>query len=249
MKTSLLTLLSCPLCHSPLNFEGTRSAERIVKGYFQCPNGHLYQVREEIPILKDPKLSSNEFTWKIEFPNLQRYEEIQRQYGSYLSKEQKEADTLMTQKLVEKLSGEKLVLDIASGMGRLLVNLSKQMRDGVDLIETDVAETPLRGAKLKLEKEGTYNKVSFCVMDGKHLALKSQSLSCVTSYFGFDNIPDTKKAFNEVAKILKPDGHLVFTTLRLREQSKSLDLAEKTVTARLKPRIDLLKVSNLRVSN
>jgi hypothetical protein len=64
-------------------------------------------------------------------------------------------------------------------------------------------------------------------MDGKYLALKSQSLSCVTSYFGFDNIPDTKKAFNEVANILKPHGRLVFTTLQLREQSESLDLAEK----------------------
>lgn len=225
MKISLLHILSCPICHSSLKFEGSSSAERIIRGHFQCQNGHLFQVTDEIPILKAPKLSSKEFVWKVEFPNLQRYEEIQRQYASYLSEEQKEADRLMMKKLVDPVSREKLVLDIASGMGRLLISLSKQV--GKEIIGTDVDETPLRGAKLKLEEHKTYANVSLCVMDGKHFAIKPQTFSCATSYFGLDNIPDTIKALKEIARIMKRDGRLVMTTLWLKEGSKSLALSEK----------------------
>jgi len=227
MKKSLLHILSCPICHSSLNFEGSSSAERIIRGHFQCLNGHIYQVKDEIPILKDPKLSSKEFVWKVEFPNLQRYEEVQRKYASYLSEEQKEADKLMTKRLVDTVSREKLVLDIASGMGRLLIALSKQVGEETEILGTDVDETPLRGAKLKLEEEKTYANVSLCVMDGKHLAIKRQTLSFAASYFGLDNIPDTRKAFKEVADAMKPNGRLVMTTLWLKERSQSLVLCEK----------------------
>ena len=227
MKKSLLHILSCPICHSPLKFEGSSSAERITKGHFQCLNGHLYQVKDEIPILKDPKLSSKEFVWKVEFPNLEKYEEIRSKYASYLSEEQKEADRLMMKKLVDTVVGEKLVLDVASGMGQLLIALSKQVGKETEIMGTDVDETPLRGAKLKLEEERTYANVSLCVMDGKHLAIKPQIFSCVASYLGFDNIPDTEKAFKEIADAIKPGGRLVMATLWLREGSKSLDLSEK----------------------
>jgi 2-polyprenyl-3-methyl-5-hydroxy-6-metoxy-1,4-benzoquinol methylase len=112
-------------------------------------------------------------------------------------------------------------------MGRLLIALSKQMGKETEILGTDIDETPLRGAKLKLEEEKIYANVSLCVMDGKHLAIKPQTLSCVTSYFGLDNIPDTIKTLKEIARIMKRDGRLVMTTLWLKEGSKSLALSEK----------------------
>lgn len=227
MKTSLLEILACPVCHNSCEFEGTRSDDRIVKGVLSCLNGHLYQVKDEIPILKDPKLSNAEFVWKVEFPNLEKYDKVQKKYASYLSEEQKEADRTLANELAETVSEEKLVLDVASGMGRLLTVLSQRLRREASLLGTDVDETPLRGAKLKLEKQKSYGKVSLCVMDGKHLAIGPQKLPCVTSYFGLDNIPDCRKAFREIARILMPKGRLAFATLWLKEKSKSLALAEK----------------------
>ena len=64
-------------------------------------------------------------------------------------------------------------------------------------------------------------------MDGKYLAVKPQKLSCVTSYFGLDNIPETKKTFQEVSRVLMPKGRLVSANLWFKEGSKSLALAEK----------------------
>ncbi len=227
MKDSLLQILACPFCKEPLDFKGTRLNDRFVKGFLRCSKNHWYQVKDEIAIIRDPRLSRREFVWKVKFPNLQRYEEIQKQYRSYLSEEQKEADKALTNELAKTVAKEKLVLDVASGMGSLLLVLSQQLGEKSSLLGTDVDETPLRGARLKLEQQNSYEKVSLCVMDGKHLALKPRKIPCVTSFFGLDNIPEMKKAFQEVSQVLMLKGRLVLATLWLEEGSRSLALAEK----------------------
>jgi len=241
MKTATLGLLICPVCHEPLEYKGKELGHRLVRGVLRCLNNHLYQVKGEIPLLKHPKLSRGEFTWKVKFPNLQRYEEIQRQYWSYLSEGQRRADEKLMNQLAKTASKENLVLDIASGMGRLLLALSPLMGDESDLLGTDVDETPLRGAKLKLKEQNSYDKVSLCVMDGKHLAVKKQRLPCATSYFGLDNIPDTAEALQELTRVLIPKGRLVMATLWLEENSKSLSLAEKHGYATIATRNRLFK--------
>lgn len=227
MKAWLLEILACPACKELLEFDGSRSSSRLVRGAFRCSNNHLYQIKEEIPILKDPKLSEKEFVWRVEFPDIERYDKITKEYLSYLPEGQKKADKMMIDEIANITVNERLLLDVASGMGTLLLVLSQQIDEEKNILGIDVDETPLRGAKLKLEEQKTANQVSLCVMDGKHLAIKPQKLQCVTSYFGFDNIPDTKKAFQEVSRILTPKGRLVFTTISVKEGSKSLALAEK----------------------
>lgn len=227
MKTSLLEILSCPLCQQSLEFKGRISGDRLVKGFLRCSNGHLYQVKDEIPMLKDPKLSKKEFIWGIEFPDIEKYDSIHAEYMSYLSKDQSEADRALIDEIVKTISKETLLLDVASGMGRLLLVLSHQLKKEKNVMGIDIDEKPLRGVKLKLVERKGYDQVSLCVMDGKHLAVKSGKLPCVTSYFGLDNIPETKRAFGEVSRVLMPNGRLVAATLWLKEGSRSLALAEK----------------------
>jgi uncharacterized protein YbaR (Trm112 family) len=227
MKNSLLQILACPFCKEPLAFEGTSVSNRLVKGVLRCAKNHLYQVKDEIPLIKDPSLSRREFVWKVTFPNLGKYEEIQRQYRSYLSEEQKEADKALMNELAKTVVNERLVLDVASGMGFLLLVLSQLLGEKCSLLGTDVDETPLRGAKLKLQEQRSYQKVSLCVMDGKHLALKPRKIPCVSSWFGLDNIPEPKKALEEASRVLMSTGRLVLATLWLEETSRSLALAEE----------------------
>ena len=194
MEHSWPQILECPVCNGSLQFEGTKSKDRLVEGFLFYRNGHLYQVKDEIPLIKDPELSHEEFVWKVEFPNLQRYEEIQRQYWSYLCEEQKEADNALLNELAEGVSDEQTVLDIASGMGRLLLVLSQSVRNGATILGIDVDEKPLRGAKLELQEQNSYDGVSLCVMNGKYLAIQPRKIPCATSFFGLDNIPKTKKS-------------------------------------------------------
>lgn len=227
MHAQLLKILVCPVCKTSLIFEGEKSGDRLSNGVIQCSEGHLYQVKDEIPIIKDPKISQDEFTWKVKFPNLQQYDEIQQKYRSYISEEQNEADKSLIKELAGKVSNEELVVDIGSGMGNLLLGLADQSHKKARLMGTDVDETPLRGAKMKLEELKSYHSVSLCVMDGKHLAIKPQKLACITSFFGFDNIPDSAEAFREANRVLIQNGRLTFATMWLKEDSRSMSLAER----------------------
>ncbi len=128
MKTSVLEMLACPVCQKSLKFEGNISNDRLTKGLLRCLNGHLYQMKDEIPILKDPKLSEKEFVWKVEFPDMEKYIEIRNKYASYLSEEQREADRALRDKMANIVSKEGLLLDVASGIGTLLLVLSLSAR-------------------------------------------------------------------------------------------------------------------------
>lgn len=227
MKQSLSSKLVCPVCRKPLRFEGTIADERLTNGVLQCTSRHVYQVKDEIPVLKDSKTSEKEFVWTIEFPDLKKYDRVRRKYAAYLSEDLKKADEELKDEIVKTALDHDFVLDMASGMGTLLLKLASQTSKKIDVMGIDVDEKPLRGAKLKLKEQESYNKVSLCVMDGKHLAIKQEEVPCVTSFFGFDNIPEAKVAFREVHRILVPNGRLVFATMGLEEGSKSMVEAEK----------------------
>lgn len=207
-----------------MTFSGQRSRGRLTEGTLGCSKGHLFQVKEEMSLLKKPRFSKKEFEWKIRFPDLRRYDEIQKLYNSYLSSRLKRADEFLVKEIARRTKDAMTILDIASGMGMLLLHLSKR-QTGARIIGTDVDETPLRGAMLKLRQEGSYGRVSLCVMDGKRLAVKSKGVDCLVSHFGFNNIPQTKLAFAEAARVLKGKGRMIFSALSLRENTKSSNLA------------------------
>lgn len=231
MHKKILELLACPICRTPLDFKGKESDDRLVNGYFKCSRGHVYQVKEEIGLLKDAELSINEFEWKVEVADEEKYDEIRKEYNSYLREDQKLANRRMTQKLAERViksceDSENEVLDVASGMGNFILPLAER---GTDLliIGTDISEKPLRGAMSKAKKANTYDKISFVVTDGKHLAFRNAVFSTVSSNFGFDNIPEAHLALMESARVLKPGGRIIFSSLWLKEDSKSMQLAEE----------------------
>jgi len=86
----------------------------------------MFQVKEEIGLVKDAKLSADEFEWKVDVADESKYDEIQRQYASYLRDDQKAALKILMEKLIRYVTAsceesDNIVLDIASGMGRLIL--------------------------------------------------------------------------------------------------------------------------------
>lgn len=227
-----MKLLACPVCRNLLIFEGKKTGSRLVSGYFTCDRGHTYQVKEEIGLLKDAKLSANEFEWKVDVADEKKYDAIRKQYDSHLREDQKAATRRTMQRLADLViasssRSDNVALDVATGMGTFILPLAEQAPGSILLAGTDIDEKPLRGVMSKAEKANTWHRLSLVVMDAKHLALKDGSLATISSHFGFDSVPETVLAFKESARVLRAGGHLFFSSLWLKERSDSMRLAEK----------------------
>jgi len=232
MHEKTAKLLACPVCSSPLTFEGKTSNGRFINGYFKCSAGHMYQVKEQVGLLKDARMSAKEFEWKVNVADEKKYAEIRCQYDSYLTQEQKVATQRMKEKLVDYVSrssteSDNMVLDIATGMGTFMASLLEKCSADALIIGTDVDEKPLRGLMNKIMKAGTYPKLSLIVTDAKHLCFGNNVFFTVSSFFGFDNVPETGLAFKETSRVLQDGGRVFFNCLWYREGSDSMRLAEK----------------------
>ncbi len=232
MHKELLKLLACPICKAPLVFDGKTLGNRLVNGYLKCSGGHMYQVKEEIGLVMDAKLSADEFEWKVDVADECKYDEIQRKYASYLREDQKAALKILNEKLIRHITtsykeSDNIVLDIASGMGRFILQLAEKGPKNMLIIGTDIDEKPLRVAMNKAKKADVYNKLSLMVTDAKHLVFKNESFSTISSFFGFDNIPETVIALKESFQVLKPNGKAIFSSIWYREGSRSMKVAEK----------------------
>lgn len=225
-------LLACPVCSASLSFVGAIRGDRYVNGYFKCPSKHIFQVKEQIGLLKDAKLSEKEFEWKVNVADEKKYLEIRQEYDSYLRDDQKTATQKMIGKLADyvnrsSLQSDGTILDIASGMGTFLLPLLDKTSIYSTVIGTDIDEKPLRGLMNRSLKTGTYDKLTLIVTDAKRLSFKNAALSTVSSFFGFDNVPETSLAFKECARILRPGGQTFFASIWYREGSESMRLADK----------------------
>lgn len=78
MHEKMAKLLACPVCSTPLTFEGKTSNGRFINEYFKCSDGHMYQVKEQVGLLKDAKMSADEFKWKVDVADEKKYAEIRR---------------------------------------------------------------------------------------------------------------------------------------------------------------------------
>jgi ubiquinone/menaquinone biosynthesis C-methylase UbiE len=211
MHDKLGKLLACPICSASLLFEGTIHESRYINGYFKCPLRHMFQVKDA---------------------NEKKYLEVRQQYDYFLRDDQKATTQKISEKLADYVSRSALqsdntVLDVASGMGTFLIPLLNKISADSKVVGTDIDERPLRGLMNRSLKAGTYNKLSLVVTDAKHLCFKNAVFSTVSSFFGFDNVPETMRALKECARVLHPNGRTHFVSLWYREGSESMKLAEK----------------------
>src|SRR4030067_2719284 len=143
MHHKLAELLACPVCSDSVTYKGTIRDKRYVSGHFKCPSGHMFQVKQQIGLLKDAKQSETEFEWKVNVADEQKYLEERQEYDSYLRDDQKTANQQIIQKLADNVTRSNLqtdntVLDIATGMGTFLLPLLDKMPAHSTIIGTDI---------------------------------------------------------------------------------------------------------------
>lgn len=103
------------------------------------------------------------------------------------------------------------VLDIACGRGAVTFPIAAMLSDKGRVTGIDISEPMIENCRNSLHNMLLRN-VDFKVMDAENLEFADASFDVVTSGFGLFFLSDIAKGFNEIKRVLKPDGTLTFTS-------------------------------------
>jgi len=233
MKQKLLEILGCPICSGLLTYAGSYAQGRLHDGLLTCSGCEVqYQVLDQMGILIDQGLSSDEFQWEVDVSELRDFDALRAAYNAALADEVRSARSQLLQHLVDQVGNRPgHVLDIATGMGALFRRVAARLATErcnaghLECLATDVDTSVLRGTLRKTAAEGHGAIASFVAMDACHLGLQDEVIDTVISLEGFANVPDGAGAIDQAARVLRPGGQLSFSTLLLKEDSPSIRLA------------------------
>lgn len=101
-----------------------------------------------------------------------------------------------------------VVLEIASGTGRVTRHIRERIPTSAKLIASDISEDMLGEAKKKLG----HLDIKWQNIDAQQLPFSDNSIDLVVCCFGYMFVPDRPKAFAEAYRVLRQGGMLLFTT-------------------------------------
>ena len=100
------------------------------------------------------------------------------------------------------------VLEIACGTGRVTRRIRKALPASVKLIASDISNDMLNVARREVAADG----IEFKTEDAQNLSFPDNSFDLVICQFGMMFLPDKKKGFDEIFRVLKPGGKFMCLT-------------------------------------
>jgi len=102
------------------------------------------------------------------------------------------------------------VLDIGSGMGFPIIDLSQRLGNSCNVFGIDPWNTAIERAKLKMKIWGVTN---LQIIEGKaeNLPFENEYFDLIVSNNGTNNVDDEEKVFSEISRTAKPGSQLVIT--------------------------------------
>jgi arsenite methyltransferase len=120
---------------------------------------------------------------------------------------------IMRDKLIDELhlKGNENVLDIGCGKGLLAIGIAKKLTTGkvtgMDHWQgTFEYKYTRQMAEKNVEFEGLGNRVEIIDGDAQQLPFEAEKFDIITSSLVIHHVPDSKLAFGEMRRTLKPDG-------------------------------------------
>lgn len=110
--------------------------------------------------------------------------------------------------LASRLAGERDVLELAAGTGRLTRQLLARLGDRATVIATDLDDAMLAEARRAIADP----RVTWEVADATDLPYPDARFDAVACQFGLMFFPDQARALREARRVLRPRGRLLLTT-------------------------------------
>ncbi len=103
------------------------------------------------------------------------------------------------------------VLDIACGRGAVTFPIAKMLSAKGKVTGIDISGPMIGNCRNSLNNTPLQN-IDFRVMDAENLEFHDAVFDVITSGFGLFFLSDIAKGFNEIKRVLKPEGTLTFTS-------------------------------------
>jgi ubiquinone/menaquinone biosynthesis C-methylase UbiE/uncharacterized protein YbaR (Trm112 family) len=224
MNQAFVQLLACPVCKSDLHVEGAlTSGQAIDSGTLKCAQGHSFPIVRGVPrfVSSDGYASNFGFEWNLH---------NKTQLDSASKHESEDTFIEKTGFQPSDLAG-KLVLDVGCGMGRFSDVAS---RWGATVVGFDLTSA----VDAAYANIGGRDNVHLAQADVFKLPFRDQSFDFIFSIGVLHHTPDTRAAFDQLPRLLKPGGRIaiwVYST-EMRKWSWVSDVY-RLVTTRLPKRV------------
>ena len=130
-------------------------------------------------------------------------------------------DTIIS---MSKVSKDDEVLDIACGTGIVTCTFAKYAKNVIGL---DITQDMITQAT-KLQNEKKLENIKFDLADVETLPFKDSTFDIVFTRYSFHHFLDTKKVFDEMIRVCKPNGKVIVVDVALENRySKAYNYMEK----------------------
>ncbi|MDQ7026691.1 MAG: class I SAM-dependent methyltransferase [Anaerolineae bacterium] len=110
-----------------------------------------------------------------------------------------------------------LVLDVATGTGRIPLALCHHARFEGHIVALDLSRKMLTQAVAKIQAEHFEDYVTFIWADGSQIPFDDNSFDVVTCMEALEFMPNPEEALHELVRVLRPNG-ILLTTHRINER-------------------------------
>lgn len=127
-----------------------------------------------------------------------------------------------------ELNSEDRVLDLAGGIGEPSFTIANRKGNHLSITFTDVVFEMIVAARAEASKRNVYN-IRFCQCSGDHLPFADDSFNAVVSRLGIMFFPDTRRALNEISRVLRPNGRASFAVWHRREFTPMFEIVSSVM--------------------
>ncbi|MBI4641434.1 MAG: bifunctional demethylmenaquinone methyltransferase/2-methoxy-6-polyprenyl-1,4-benzoquinol methylase UbiE [Candidatus Tectomicrobia bacterium] len=105
-------------------------------------------------------------------------------------------------------SGDTLFLDVATGTGKVAIQLARQLRGKGKIVGVDFTERMVAIGQEKVEVEKLQSQILFCVGDAQALPFVDEAFDGVVMVFGVRNFADPLRGLSEIKRVMKKGAKL-----------------------------------------
>jgi len=125
-------------------------------------------------------------------------------------------DSVETIISMSEVSKNSTVLDIACGTGIIACEFAKYAKSVIGL---DITQDMLNQA-IKTKDENHLQNIKFDLGDVENLPYENDSFDIVCTRYSFHHFLDTKKVFNEMIRVCKPNGKIIVIDVALENRDE-----------------------------